>query len=257
MTGPPSTVSFGYPKGQHADRHRRTNGARDARRQPDGSQVVERRDCAGGCRLQLRYFQERRKYWTRKPATTSNSMRMRRRCQGCAALQTLGSMSTLGMAKSMLADAENATRLYTAYFGKLPFSRLALTQQPAGNFGQAWPTLVYMPFTAFMDSTQRYMASGGNMRAATDDILQVCRAARDCPSVVGTHGRLEELPRSVDERRLCRILGVALYPNDFRDEHKFLEFWNNQRDRITLASAPTHGPETLHCRAGHAGLSVE
>jgi hypothetical protein len=66
-----------------------------------------------------------------------------------------GSMSTLGMGNSMLADAQNSTRIFNLYFGKLPFTRLALTQQPAGNFGQAWPTLVYMPFTAFMDPTQR------------------------------------------------------------------------------------------------------
>jgi hypothetical protein len=84
----------------------------------------------------------------------------------------MGSMSTMGMASSMLADAENATRLYSAYFGKLPFNRLALTQQPAGNFGQAWPTLVYMPFTAFMDPTQRYLANGGNLRAATNNFFK-------------------------------------------------------------------------------------
>ncbi|MFS8086052.1 MAG: hypothetical protein ACMG6H_10510, partial [Acidobacteriota bacterium] len=38
------------------------------------------------------------------------------------------SMSTMGMAGSMLADTQNATRLYSLYFGKLPFNRLALTQ---------------------------------------------------------------------------------------------------------------------------------
>jgi hypothetical protein len=61
----------------------------------------------------------------------------------------VGSMSTAGMADSAIADAENATRIYDAYFGKLPYTRVAMTQQPAASFGQAWPTLVYMPFTAF------------------------------------------------------------------------------------------------------------
>jgi hypothetical protein len=80
----------------------------------------------------------------------------------------------------MLADAEK-NRLYTAYFGKLPL-RVWLYSSPR-KLRQAWPTLVYMPFTAFMDSTQRYMASGGNMRAATDTFFVV--APHECPSVVG------------------------------------------------------------------------
>jgi hypothetical protein len=58
------------------------------------------------------------------------------------------------MGEMALADAQNATRIYDAYFGKLPYSRLAMTQQPAGFFGQAWPTLVFMPYLAFVDSTQ-------------------------------------------------------------------------------------------------------
>ncbi|MCA1614208.1 MAG: carboxypeptidase regulatory-like domain-containing protein [Acidobacteria bacterium] len=82
----------------------------------------------------------------------------------------LGSMSTTGMADSAIADAQNSTRIFDVYFGKLPYTRVAMTQQPAGNFGQAWPTLVYMPFTAFMDSTQRYMAGG--IRAATADFFK-------------------------------------------------------------------------------------
>ncbi|MEO8436749.1 MAG: carboxypeptidase regulatory-like domain-containing protein, partial [Pyrinomonadaceae bacterium] len=84
----------------------------------------------------------------------------------------MGSMSTSGMANSMLADTQNATRIYNFYFGKLPFTRLALTQQPASNFGQAWPTLIYMPFTAFMDSTQRYMASGFNVGFASNNFFE-------------------------------------------------------------------------------------
>src|SRR5207244_10786510 len=86
--------------------------------------------------------------------------------------EEVGSMNTLGMSGPILADAQNSTRIYNAYFGKLPFNRLALTQQPAGNFVQAWQTLVYMPYTAFMDSTQRYMATGGNVRFATNNFFR-------------------------------------------------------------------------------------
>src|SRR4030095_13536753 len=73
---------------------------------------------------------------------------------------TLGSISTTAMADSAIADAQNATRIYNAYFGRIPYSRVAMTQQPAGFFGQAWPTLVFMPYLAFIDSTQRAQLLG-------------------------------------------------------------------------------------------------
>src|SRR6266404_1370846 len=73
---------------------------------------------------------------------------------------TLGSITTTGMADAAIADAQNSTRIYNAYFGKLPYTRIAMTQQPAGFFGQAWPTLVFMLYIAFLDSTQRAQLLG-------------------------------------------------------------------------------------------------
>jgi hypothetical protein len=49
-----------------------------------------------------------------------------------------------------------AARLYTNYFGELPFARVALTQQYACNYGQSWPMLVYLPICGFLDSTQQH-----------------------------------------------------------------------------------------------------
>ncbi|HVQ36838.1 MAG TPA: carboxypeptidase regulatory-like domain-containing protein, partial [Pyrinomonadaceae bacterium] len=80
--------------------------------------------------------------------------------RGVETFTTLGAISTTKMADSALADAQNSTRIYNAYFGKLPYSRIAMTQQPAGFFGQAWPTLVFMPYTAFIDETQRSQLMG-------------------------------------------------------------------------------------------------
>jgi hypothetical protein len=152
----------------------------------------------------------------------------------------LGSMSTMGMANSMLADAQNATRVYNAYFGKLPFTRLALTQQPAPNFGQAWPTLVYMPFTAFMDSTQRYMATGGNIRAATDTFFKYVApheiAHQWWGHLVGWKSYRDQwMSEGFAEFSAALYIQMVL-----RDEHKYLEFWNDQRDKIVLARPLTH-----------------
>jgi len=46
--------------------------------------------------------------------------------------------------------------IYQNYFGPLPYGRLAITQQAAINYGQAWPMLIYLPITAYFDSTTRH-----------------------------------------------------------------------------------------------------
>lgn len=152
-----------------------------------------------------------------------------------------GSMSTLGKAGSMLADAQNSTRIFDVYFGKLPFKRLALTQQPAGNFGQAWPTLVYMPFTAFMDKTQRYMASGGNVRFATANFFETLApheiAHQWWGHMVGWKSYRDQwMSEGFAEFSASLYLQIAL-----KDEGKYLDFWKEQRDRIVEARPETNG----------------
>jgi len=68
----------------------------------------------------------------------------------------LGNMNTTPMLKQALAQGEVAMQLYTNYFGPLPFKRLAMTQQTACNFGQSWPTLVWLPICSFFDGTVRH-----------------------------------------------------------------------------------------------------
>ena len=68
----------------------------------------------------------------------------------------LGNMNTTGMIKHALSEGEVAMQLYSDYFGPLPYKRLAMTQQTACNFGQSWPTLVWLPICSFFDSTVRH-----------------------------------------------------------------------------------------------------
>jgi hypothetical protein len=77
------------------------------------------------------------------------------------------------MAESAMIDGENAMRLYSAWFGGAPYGRIAITQQPAFNFGQSWPTLVYLPVSAFLDSTQRWMLMGGSAFRFAEFIQEV------------------------------------------------------------------------------------
>jgi hypothetical protein len=150
-----------------------------------------------------------------------------------------GSMSTLGMGGSMLADAQNATRIFTAFFGKLPFTRLALTQQPAGNFGQAWPTLVYMPFTAFMDPTQRYLASGGNVRFATDDFFEYVAPHEIAHQWWGHMVGWKSYHDQWMSEGFAEFSASLYVQQVMHDEGRFNKFWNDQRDLITQARPQT------------------
>jgi hypothetical protein len=66
------------------------------------------------------------------------------------------------LANSAMVDTMNSVRVFEAYFGKLPYGRIAITEQPQMFFGQSWPSLVYLPLTAFLDSTQRWELFGAN-----------------------------------------------------------------------------------------------
>jgi hypothetical protein len=76
--------------------------------------------------------------------------------------QSLGTLDTTPMLANELSQGETAARIYTDYFGPLPFPHIALTQQSACDYGQSWPMLVYLPICGFFDDTQKhYLGLGG------------------------------------------------------------------------------------------------
>lgn len=72
----------------------------------------------------------------------------------------LGGMAPGSMTKYALEQARAQMQLCTLYFGKAPFGNLDITEQPNFNFGQSWPNLVYLPISAYLDSTQRWLLFG-------------------------------------------------------------------------------------------------
>jgi hypothetical protein len=68
----------------------------------------------------------------------------------------LGNFNAKGMLPVALSQGQVAAQLYLRYFGPLSFTRVALTQQFACNYGQSWPMLVYLPICGFLDSTQQH-----------------------------------------------------------------------------------------------------
>lgn len=152
---------------------------------------------------------------------------------------TSTSGSTSQGAAGALADTQNAMRVYDEYFGKLSYKRLAMSQQPAGDFGQAWPTLVYMPYTAFLDSTTRKQLMGS--RGATDTFWRY----------VGPH--------EISHQWWGNTVGWSSYHDQWMSEGfsefaaslyvqhilksipKFIDYWENQRKQIIEATPATKG----------------
>ena len=73
------------------------------------------------------------------------------------ALQTMAPNS---MTKYALEQTRAQLQLCTFYFGKSPYDEVFITEQPDFAFGQSWPNLVYLPISAYTDSTQRWMLFG-------------------------------------------------------------------------------------------------
>lgn len=86
---------------------------------------------------------------------------------------TLGNMNTSRLAESALVDGVNSARLFTTYFGPLPARHVAITQQSQWAFGQSWPSLIFMPYLAFMTGTQRSQVLGFRGQGLTDFVDQV------------------------------------------------------------------------------------
>jgi peptidase M1-like protein/carboxypeptidase family protein len=72
----------------------------------------------------------------------------------------LASMSPADMTKYALDQTRAQMQVCTIFFGRAPYDNVNITEQPNFNFGQSWPNLVYLPISAYIDSTQRWMLFG-------------------------------------------------------------------------------------------------
>jgi len=72
----------------------------------------------------------------------------------------LATMAPKAMTSFALEQARAQMQVCTIFFGKAPYENLAITEQPNFNFGQSWPSLVYLPISAYIDSTQRWRLFG-------------------------------------------------------------------------------------------------
>jgi hypothetical protein len=67
----------------------------------------------------------------------------------------VGTVSASRLADSAAVDGVNAARIFTTYFGPIPQTHVAITQQAQWSFGQSWPSLIFLPYASFLTGTQR------------------------------------------------------------------------------------------------------
>jgi hypothetical protein len=67
-----------------------------------------------------------------------------------AGVPSLGNIDTARLASDAMADAMNGSRVYHARFGALSQKSIAITQQSQWDFGQSWPSLIFLPYAAFL-----------------------------------------------------------------------------------------------------------
>jgi hypothetical protein len=72
----------------------------------------------------------------------------------------LSGMSPKSMTKYALEQTRAQLQLCSYFFGKTPFEHIYVTEQPNFDFGQSWPNLVFLPISAYLDSTQRWFLFG-------------------------------------------------------------------------------------------------
>jgi Peptidase family M1 domain/Carboxypeptidase regulatory-like domain len=144
--------------------------------------------------------------------------------------QQVGGMTPTRLLDKGMIETKNSMRIFSAWFGELPYGRVAITQQPQMNFGQSWPTLIYLPLISFLDSTQRKLLYQRN--------------------TASLEGFIEEVtPHEVAHQWWGHIVGWASYHDQWLSEgfadfsaslylqynyplDKYHHFWQTHHDNI-------------------------
>ena len=145
----------------------------------------------------------------------------------------LSAMAPHKMTEYVLDQARAQLQLCTAYFGKAPYDNMAITEQPNFSFGQSWPSLIYLPISAYIDSTQRWMMFGHIDSKFTGFVQEVTPhevAHQWFGHAVGWASYHDQwLSEGFAEFAAGLFLEQAVGPKWQKD---YLDFWERQRKRI-------------------------
>ena len=140
----------------------------------------------------------------------------------------MGSMDTTTMMKKPLAEAQLSMRIYSDYFGTIPYKRVAMTQQTACTFGQSWPNLVYMPICSFFDSTVRHQLGLNDDRGYWKTVAPHEVAHQWWGHTVGWNSYRDQwMSEGFAEFSASLFVQIVMGNNEFR------KIWKDQLELIT------------------------
>jgi hypothetical protein len=155
------------------------------------------------------------------------------RASNTMAGQALSSMAPASMTRYALDQTRAQMQLCTLYFGKAPYENIYITEQPNFNFGQSWPNLVYLPISAYIDSTQRWLLFGHIDSKFTGFVQEVTPhevAHQWFGHSVGWASYHDQwLSEGFAEFAAGLFLQQAVGPKWQKD---YIDFWERQRVRI-------------------------
>jgi hypothetical protein len=165
----------------------------------------------------------------------------------------LGNMGTTPLMKKALAEGQLSVELFSDYFGPLPFKRLAVTQQTADNYGQSWPTLVYLPITYFFDTTVRHQLGIDDPRGYFKAVTSHEVAHQWWGHQVGFNSYRDQW-MSEGFADMSASLFLQLVE---KNPQKFIGFWNDQRELLLERNAQGYraldvGPVTMGYRLNNS-----
>ncbi len=147
--------------------------------------------------------------------------------------RALQSMAPRGMTKYALEQTRAELQLCTLYFGRSPYEEVHITEQPNFNFGQSWPNLIYLPISAYTDSTQRWMLFGTIDSKFTGFVQEVTPhevSHQWWGHTVGWASYHDQwLSEGFAEFSAGLFLQQAVGPNWMKD---YIDFWERLRKRI-------------------------
>jgi hypothetical protein len=145
----------------------------------------------------------------------------------------LSGMAPMAMTKYALDQARAQMQVCTLYFGRAPYENVYITEQPNFNFGQSWPNLVYLPISAYIDSTQRWMLFGRINAKFTGFVQEVTPhevAHQWFGHAIGWASYHDQwLSEGFADFAAALFLQQAVGPKWQKD---YIEYWQRQRERI-------------------------
>jgi aminopeptidase N len=166
----------------------------------------------------------------------------------------LGNMNTTGMIKHALAEGQVSVQLYSDYFGPLPYKHLAMSQQTACDFGQAWPTLVWLPICSFFDTTVRHSLGLDFGDRGYWKIVAPHEVAHQWWGHLVGFNSYRDQWMSEGFADMSASLFIQLIE---KNPKKFTQFWNDERELLTLRNkegfrAIDVGPLTMGYRLNNS-----